>query len=73
MKPMTKVPDLKYEPDWRRLKFVIDQSGMSEKEFARFIDLSEPDIITHIRYAQCGIDQELAELINLKFPQYTEE
>ena len=70
---MTKVPDLKYEPDWRRLKFVIDQSGMSEREFALFIDTFEPDIITHIRYAQCGIDRELAGQINAKFPQYSEE
>ena len=73
MKPMTKVPDLKFEPDWRRLKFVIEQSGMSEKEFAEFVDLPDPSIITHIRYAQCGIDEQLARKINYKYSQYSVE
>ncbi|MDE6624017.1 MAG: hypothetical protein K2K30_06480 [Alistipes sp.] len=69
MKPMRNVPDLKFEPDWRRLKFAIEQSGMSNEEFAEFAQLDDPGIITHIRYAQCGIDEKLAKQINRAFPQ----
>lgn len=70
---MTKVPDLKFEPDWRRLKFVIDQSGLSEQGFAEFVELPDPSIVTHIRYAQCGIDEQLALRINRKYPEYSVE
>ena len=70
---MTKIPDLKYEPDWRRLKFVIDQSGLTEKEFAEILHLPDPEIITHIRYAQHGISEEFAERINSRYPQYSVE
>lgn len=70
MKPMSKIPDKRYEPHWRRLKFVIEQSGLSEERFAEFVGLEEPELIDHIRYAQCGIDAELAECIHQAFPQF---
>ena len=71
MEPLTKVPDLKFEPDWRRLKFVIEQSCMSEEQFAEFIRLEDPGIFVHIRYGQCGIDVSLAQRIFRAFPQFT--
>ena len=70
MKPLCNVPDLKFEPDWRRLKFVIEQSGLSEERFAEFVGLDDADIITHIRYAQCGIDAGLARRIHDAYPQF---
>ncbi len=70
MRPMNKIPDKRYEPHWRRLKFVIEQSGMSEERFAEFVGLENPELIDHIRYAQCGIDEELAKRIHQSFPQF---
>ena len=71
--PMRNVPDLKFEPDWRRLKFVIEQSGLSMREFAELVELEDSDLIVHIRYAQCGIDEQLARKIHRVFPQYSME
>ena len=73
MKPLTKVPDLKFAKDWRRLKFVIDQSGETEWWFAKQIDLENLDLINRIHYAQCGIDEQLARKIHARYPQYSVE
>ncbi|MDE5621771.1 MAG: hypothetical protein K2I59_02100, partial [Alistipes sp.] len=44
---------------------------LSEERFAEFVGLDDADIITHIRYAQCGIDEKLAGKIHAAFSHYT--